>query len=478
MQDEAKINRILAELDVIRLEVKSLLPARKPEQKPVAAPLPKPAIASTPNPLLKPQASETTPFDRFWTRVEDWFAVRGDFAPKGMTREFVVATRWLVRIGSVLIVGAIAYFLMLAIDKGWIGPVQRVYGMMAWGTAGTVFGTWLKLKSEKCAILGEVCAAVGLVALYLSFGLGHRHFSPPVIASGYVAFAGLFAATIAAGVLSVRLRSLMIACLALAGGFLVPTICSFANHDVQLHLYLFVLSFGAAAVAYFRNWPVYGFAAIAVAAVLSTPSAECRALAYAFFALEFALVVVTAAWTSLRHGEIARRLAWGVVAFAGVCGFCYAGEVTSSGALTAHRVGWGCAFAALAVLCRRFAWGGTPGVFASSGLTFLVVTVESHFFGLEFLPSLHGGFVTIVWAVVASALLASGIVRRSKAARLSGLGILAASVVKLLLFDTASLATPGRVGVFAAVGALLVAGAFLYLKFKSQFEATDAGPRQ
>ena len=60
--------------------------------------------------------------------------------------------------------------------------------------------------------------------------------------------------------------------------------------------------------------------------------------------------------------------------------------------------------------------------------------------------------------------------RRSKAARLSGLGILAASVVKLLLFDTASLATPGRVGVFAAVGALLIAGAFLYLKFKPFFE--------
>lgn len=40
----------------------------------------------------------------------------------------------------------------------------------------------------------------------------------------------------------------------------------------------------------------------------------------------------------------------------------------------------------------------------------------------------------------------------------------------LLIVDTASLATPGRVGVFAAVGALLIAGAFLYLKFKSLFE--------
>ncbi|MBR3923906.1 MAG: DUF2339 domain-containing protein, partial [Kiritimatiellae bacterium] len=106
----------------------------------------------------------------------------------------------------------------------------------------------------------------------------------------------------------------------------------------------------------------------------------------------------------------------------------------------------------------------------ASGMAFIVLTAESHFFGREFLPLLRGGFVTITWAVVASSLLAAGIVRRLRVPRLAGLGILAAAVVKLLLLDTARLATPGRVGVFAAVGVLLIVGAFLYLKFKSRFE--------
>ena len=75
-----------------------------------------------------------------------------------------------------------------------------------------------------------------------------------------------------------------------------------------------------------------------------------------------------------------------------------------------------------------------------------------------------------MWSAIASAFLSAGIVRRIRAARHVGLGLLAASVVKLLLFDTSTLATPGRVGVFAAVGVLLIAGAFLYLKFKSRFE--------
>ena len=125
-------------------------------------------------------------------------------------------------------------------------------------------------------------------------------------------------------------------------------------------------------------------------------------------------------------------------------------------------------------LGERELWSGwlRPLAFGVAAvMAFVVVTIESHFFGHEFLPVLRGGFVTITWSVAASAFLAVGIVRRVKASRLVGLGVLALSVVKLLLVDTASLATPGRVGVFAAVGVLLIAGAFLYLKFKPLFEA-------
>ena len=546
-----------------------------------------------------PVAPTHTVMDIFWRKIEDWLAVRGEFAPKGVTHEFAFATRWLVRIGALLLVGATAYFLMLAIDRGWIGPAQRVYGMMAWGVAGTGFGAWLKQKSERYAILGEVLASLGLVAAYLSFGLGHRFFDPPVIASGYVAFAGLFAATVAAGFLSVRLRSLMIACLALVGGLLVPMICSFTNHDAQLHVYLFVLSLGACAVALLRGWTAYGFAAIAFAALFShwkcgVCVGDALAVAYLFHAFEFALFLALAVKSAIRGGNAARALCWAAVTIAGMFCLCKTSSIIDGwcvwhGAMAIHHLGWAVAFAVLAVMSRRHNWGGTPvlvvfssvsaafalgsaciewwhmndatvvllfcvfiailadlgarcrdkslqvlsliGVIALSvigfgrfsicasgdmgyarelvdriqclwsipalvwfvgwrlgapgswmegirrlafavvaGMAFVVLTVESHFFGREFLPFLRGGFVTVVWTVVASSLLAAGIVRRVKAMRLWGLGLLAVSVVKLWLVDTSSLATPGRVGVFAAVGVLLIAGAFLYLKFKSFFE--------
>lgn len=607
MQDEVKLNRILSQLEEISREVKSMMPQPKSAPMPlqgqtVPAPRKLPA-APGPKPVVQPSEYEPSAIDRFWGKVEDWLFVRGSFAPKGVTHEFAVATRWLTRVGSVLLVGAIAYFLMLAINKGWIGPAQRVYGMMAWGVAGTAFGTWLKLRSERYAILGEVCAAVGLVAVYLSFGLGHRFFKPPVIASGYFAFAGLFAATAAAGVLSVRLRSLMIACLALAGGFLVPTICSFANHDIQLHLYLLVLSVGATAVAVFRGWTLYGFGAIAAASCMGRCGHDVgdAVVSYVFVVIQFAQFMTLAVRAAKQANTNVRNLIWLAVSLMSMACLWQTSVVvdnfvTHSGwsfLEPLHDIAWAAGFAALAVASRRRGWGGTPvltvfsfvsavfalfsaccycwhldgatvillfcvfaailaelgvrsgertvqvlsvlvacamsvlglslfiygiGHSAANGygytrellervqlvwfvpplaaflgwrlgapgrllaewrktalvaagvMAFVVLTGECYLFGLDYLAFLHGGFVTIVWATTASALLAGGIVWRMRMARLVGLGVLAASVVKLLVFDTARLATPGRVGVFAAVGVLLIAGAFLYLKFKSAFE--------
>ena len=103
---------------------------QEPEPVPVPMTEPIPEPLPEPEPLheatLEPVEPEMSVFDIFWAKFEDWFCVRGDFAPKGTTREFAVATCWLTRVGVILLVGAIAYFLMLAIDKGWVGPAQRV----------------------------------------------------------------------------------------------------------------------------------------------------------------------------------------------------------------------------------------------------------------------------------------------------------------------------------------------------------------
>ena len=546
-----------------------------------------------------PPPCEPTAADRFWTTVEEWFCVCGRFAPKGMTREFAVATRWLLRIGSLLLVGAMAYFITLAINRGWIGPTQRVYGMMFWGVVGTVAGTWLKVKSERYSILGEVFAALGLVATYLSFGLGHRYFDPPVIGSVAVAFAGLVVATVAAGVLSVRLKSLTIAVLGLVGGFLVPTICSFSQNYTELVAYLTVLTVGAAVVAYLRHWTALGFVTIAVAFGFVAGTQKhmdwTAFVGVAYNSFEYALVLALTLAGLKRRTKDANAYCWAFVTVAAIAStivstvslawywsvfvkWCllFVAAVHAVLAWQSRKRDWGCTpvmlvlsvLAALCALCEMcdnwhlwedfgmlvfcaFAailaelsvrtkertlavmailvaigcligwalnmsadyellysyWRGLPertvrywclpaaltffglriaargawlekarvSFFVAAAIqAFILVTAESKWFGELVLPSVGGGCITIVWATIAAALLTAGIVRRWKAIRLTGLGLLGLSVFKVLFFDTASLATPARVAVFAAVGVLMVAGAFLYLKFRSLFE-TEKG---
>ena len=552
----------------------------------------------SPPPLPPPSPCEPTAADRFWATVEDWFCVRGNFAPKGMTREFAVATRWLLRVGSLLLVGAMAYFITLAINRGWIGPTQRIYGMMFWGVVGAVGGTWLKKKSERYSILGEVFAALGLVALYLSFGLGHRYFDPPVIGSVGVAFAGLVVATVAAGVLSVRLKSLTIAVLGLVGGFLVPTICSFSHDYNELVAYLTVLTVGAAVVAYLRQWTALGFVAIAVAFGFAWNVQKCTSLfGLAYYLFEYALVLALTVAGLDRRSKGANAYCWAFVTVAAVVltfasAWClmegwqtfvkwhllFVAAVHAALARQSRKREWGCtpvmialsvlaavgclceccedwhlwdgfgmlvfcAFAALlaelsvrakertlAVLSLVVAAGCGIGWVAVTGVhyghmsnywadlgdrllelwclptllvflgwrlaapgarlekarmsffigaaiqAFILVTAESKWLGELVLPSVGSGCITIVWATIAASLLTAGIVRRWKAIRLTGLGLLGLSVFKVLFFDTASLATPARVAVFAAVGVLMIVGAFLYLKFRALFEAEPDVP--
>ena len=217
--------------------------AKENVEKPISnspTPTPSPSIPHSPFPV-HPTSYEPTAFDMFWMRIEDWFAVRGDFAPKGMTHEFAFATRWLIRVGAVLIIGAIIYFVKLSIDRGWMGPTGRVAATLFWGMVGCVVGSWL-VKKGRYSLIGHAVSALGVVALYLGFGLGHRFFDPPVIASPVFAFAALAGVTLFAGVMAVYLRSPHIAVMGLIGGYLVPVVAGRdSGFPLGLDLYLLVL---------------------------------------------------------------------------------------------------------------------------------------------------------------------------------------------------------------------------------------------
>lgn len=607
MTNESQIREILKRIDALHQDVEALLPKVEvscPERIPTTCThVSSRGASARGRPVNVPSCPAVrvpAAVGKFFQCVADWFCVRGDFAPDGMSREFSVATRWLLRVGAVLLVGAMSYFLMLAINRGWIGPMQRVYGMIFWGLMGIAGGTWVRVRKERYAIIGEVIVAIGLVALYLSFGLGHRYFNPPIIPSKAFAFAGLMLATVMAGWLSVRFKSLMIATLSLVGGFIVPILVRFNVSAVSLGVYLVVLTLGATAMASLRSWTALAFASLSIAnmMVFSAGHECCPIVEGAAYSAFFAQALFLTLHGAKRRLASQNAFCWAFVCLAAMtwvlgmasadlsvgwwcmgascmmamlalyvrrCGLesgggrpvclslsvIYAAFAILSLIDGLGGVGWDCsvlvfalfsalladlgervrertlnvfslivlgvlslAFLALMTdeysaswvygegqrmfsmreIFRRglslwpipsafgfFAWRSCdrdrrlmrlrdPLMLIAALMAFAIISTESYWLGELNFPVLASGLMTIVWSLVAFGLLVLGVMRCQAQFRICGLVLLAVSVVKALVFDTASLAMPARVAVFACVGALLIVGAFLYLKFRSRFK--------
>jgi uncharacterized membrane protein len=74
--------------------------------------------------------------------------------------------------------------------------------------------------------------------------------------------------------------------------------------------------------------------------------------------------------------------------------------------------------------------------------------------------------LSILWATYAAALMVLGIAARWRWVRLAGLALLAVPVAKLFVYDIFQLDQGYRVAAFLSLGAIMVAGGFLYQRFR------------
>ena len=489
-----KVSGIARDVEDLKGIVEKSAGTAKPDGKVENRPMPKPqqanrrVIPNTPLSRKRPVPVEvlveradsgaSTALDVFWERMGDWFCVSGTFAPKGMTREFAVATRWLVRIGILMLVAGIVYFVKLSIDRGWMGPTGRVVATLFWGVAAAVAGTWL-VKHTRYGVVGHGIAAIGIVALYLGFGLGHRLFDPPVIQSAGFAFTSLAVVTVCVGIMAVFLNSPTIAVMGLVGGYLVPVIAKKNAADpLGVDIYLLMLNMGAFAVSWCRRWSALDFLAAMQAFLLCFIWSGAHLHAHTsallvnvvFLSVVHALYLTSVLVGSKRTGRAGGPIAWSGLAVNAGAFLVWLGEYFRLGF---SNEATGFVFLALAgvhvavaIYSVRHGLAERNAVAILIGFGLLsVVIAQVLLFGAV--------WCTAAWTILSLGGVLFGLVRRIEVARLASLALLGISVVKLLVLDTVQLAMPARVAASTLTGALLIVGAFLYIRFKERFETNQ-----
>ena len=119
----------------------------------------------------------------------------------------------------------------------------------------------------------------------------------------------------------------------------------------------------------------------------------------------------------------------------------------------------------------RFAW---PGLLVTASFLTLwilsaeiIALVESGFFYVprSYQDDLISLALSLLWAVYAAVLLVLGMVKRWTRVRQAGLALLAIPVIKLFAFDVFALELEYRVAAFLGLGALMLAGGYLYQRY-------------
>ncbi len=155
---------------------------------------------------------------------------------------------WLMKLGALLFIIGVGWFVTYAFMNNWIGPIGRIIlGLLA-GVAVMSVGVW-RMRSFKNQ--GAVLIALGgaIVVITTIAGREMYGFFTPISSLGII-----FLTTAFAAFASVKYESRALAALSMVLGYLAPSFAGGIDGDMASFVYLFVVSSSILWVAAFTGW--------------------------------------------------------------------------------------------------------------------------------------------------------------------------------------------------------------------------------
>lgn len=306
------------------------------QSEPLSEPIPTAVIDIETEPAaIDEEPGETVPVEEPAEQVEESVAAEEPSVPvetleaepamaseqeaterRGFDYEKFIGENLFGKIGILVFIIGIGFFVKYAIDRNWIGEVARTALGFVVGGCMVALGERLR---ERYRAFSSLLIGGGFGVFYITVAIAFHYYH---LFSDTIAFLTLVGLTVAMGGMAIFHDRRELAVTALAGGFIAPFITSVDENDALLLLsYLAILNIGMFILSVYKEWrelPVvaFGFTSLAICFGLVTGSFvendRIGVVMWLFSTLFFFIFMLSPIWL-LRDGKAEKLTYWLIV---------------------------------------------------------------------------------------------------------------------------------------------------------------------